>query len=166
MPGSIPLDNKPAAEACAARLAPKIKAANSEPAPETVADFVVHEAAHVFHNCKRKTVGLRATRRREWLLEIEYRKRETFADSCKAYARVLERAASTMERRELADAFAATARFTDDRVDADEVGRIVRDASAARNGWKTILERCAATPPKSALAMLRESMAARMPRET
>lgn len=130
------------------------------------ADFVVHEAAHVFHNCKRKTVGLRATRRREWLLEIEYRKRETFAYSCEAYARVLERAGSATERRALADAFAATARFTDDRVEADEVGSIVREASAARNGWKTILGRCAATPPRSALSMLRESMAASMPRGT
>jgi hypothetical protein len=33
-------------------------------------DYVVHEAAHVFHNCKRVTVGLRETRRREWLLDI------------------------------------------------------------------------------------------------
>jgi hypothetical protein len=133
---------------------------------EPFADFVVHEAAHVFHNCKRKTVGLRATRRREWLLEIEYRKRETFAYSCEAYARMLERAAgSATERRALADAFAETARFTDNRVDADEVGSIVREASAARNGWKTILARCAAAPPRSALSMLRESMAASMPRE-
>jgi hypothetical protein len=130
------------------------------------ADFLVHEAAHVFHNCKRKTVGLRATRRREWLLEIEYRKRETFAYSCEAYARVLERAASATERRALADAFAATARFSDDRVDAEEVGSIVREASAARNGWKAILSRCAAAPPRSALSMVRESMAATMTRET
>lgn len=56
------------------------------------ADFIVHEAAHTFHNCKRRTVGLRETRSKEWLLEIEYRQRETFAYSCEAYARVLERA--------------------------------------------------------------------------
>jgi hypothetical protein len=43
------------------------------------ADFVVHEAAHVFHNCERRTLGLPATRRREWLLEIAFGKRETFA---------------------------------------------------------------------------------------
>ncbi len=36
------------------------------------ADFIVHETAHVFHNCKRRTIGLRETRRREWLLEIEF----------------------------------------------------------------------------------------------
>lgn len=29
------------------------------------ADYVVHEAAHIFHNCKRATVGLPETRRRE-----------------------------------------------------------------------------------------------------
>ena len=52
------------------------------------ADFIVHEAAHTFHNCKRAIVGLRQTRRKEWLLDIEYRKRETFAYSCEAYARL------------------------------------------------------------------------------
>jgi hypothetical protein len=31
------------------------------------ADFVVHEAAHIFHNCKRRTIGLRETRTKEWL---------------------------------------------------------------------------------------------------
>jgi hypothetical protein len=29
------------------------------------ANFVVHEAAHVFHKCKRRTLGLPETRRRE-----------------------------------------------------------------------------------------------------
>jgi hypothetical protein len=46
------------------------------------ADFIVHEAAHIFHNCKRATIGLRETRTKEWLLDIEYRKRETFAYAC------------------------------------------------------------------------------------
>ena len=35
-------------------------------------DVVVHEAAHIFHNCRRERIGLRGTRRREWLLEIDY----------------------------------------------------------------------------------------------
>jgi len=37
------------------------------------ADFIVHEAAHIFHNCKRGTLGLRETRSKVWLLDIEYR---------------------------------------------------------------------------------------------
>ena len=53
------------------------------------ADVVVHEVAHIFHNCKRHKAGLRQTRRREWLLDIEFRKRETFAYACEAYACVL-----------------------------------------------------------------------------
>lgn len=40
------------------------------------ADYIVHEAAHVFHNCKRRTLGLRATKTREWLLPIAFGKRE------------------------------------------------------------------------------------------
>ncbi len=43
---------------------------------DTFEDFLVHEAAHVFHNCKRETIGLRKIRGREWLLEIDSTKRE------------------------------------------------------------------------------------------
>jgi hypothetical protein len=112
------------------------------------ADFVVHEAAHVFHNCKRRTIGLPETRRREWLLDIDYRKRETFAYACEAYARIVERAPRLAERGALGDAFARErATPTDERVDRDELVDIVRDAVAVRNGWKRILARCAPPPP-------------------
>lgn len=125
------------------------------------ADFIVHEAAHIFHNCKRATVGLRATRTKEWLLDIEYRKRETFAYSCEAYARALERARSPSERRALAAEYGSTVRISEERVDPAEVAGIVAEAAAARNGWKVILARCAPTSrPKSALQHLRESWAA------
>lgn len=115
------------------------------------ADFIVHEAAHVFHNCKRATVGLRGTRTKEWLLDIEFRKRETFAYSCEAYARVLERAASPAERRELAAHYQREARLPDKGVEADEVAANVVAAASVRNGWKVILARCAPLPrPKGA----------------
>ncbi len=106
-------------------------------------DFIVHEVAHIFHNCKRATVGLPETRKKEWLLDIEFRKRETFAYSCEAYARVLERGRNPAERRALAEQFAHTASISDDRVDAAEVADIVRAAVEVRNGWKLILARCA-----------------------
>jgi len=61
-----------------------------EDEPHPFADFIVHEVAHIFHNCKRATIGLRETGTKVWLLNIEYRKRETFAYSCEAYARVLQ----------------------------------------------------------------------------
>ena len=69
------------------------------------ADFIVHEVAHMFHNCKRATIGLRETRTKEWLLDIEYRKRETFAYACEAYARVLERGKRPAERLALAEEY-------------------------------------------------------------
>jgi len=105
-------------------------------------DFVVHEAAHIFHNCKRRTIGLPETRRKEWLLPIEYRMRETFAYSCEAYARILERSATPTQRRLLAADFASKTRITDERVDSGVVGDIVQSAAAARNGWKVILACC------------------------
>jgi hypothetical protein len=125
------------------------------------ADFIVHEAAHIFHNCKRATVGLRETRTKEWLLDIEYRKRETFAYACEAYSRLLERAKIPTERRAVAEEYGKTVRISEERVDAAEVASIVHAAAAARNGWKVILSRCAPTSrPRTALQHLRESLAA------
>ena len=109
------------------------------------ADFIVHEAAHIFHNCKRVTAGLHKTRTKEWLLNIDYRKRETFAYSCEAYARVLERAKTPADRRALAKEYGSAVRISEERVDPAEVASIVAEAAAARNGWKVLLARCA--PP-------------------
>lgn len=107
------------------------------------ADFLVHEAAHVFHNCKRRTVGLLETRRREWLLDIDFRKRETFAYACEAYSRLVEAGLSPQARLALAEEYAARAAPSDERVSVAKVVELVREAAAARNGWKRILARCA-----------------------
>ena len=109
------------------------------------ADFIVHEAAHVFHNCKRSIIGLRETRTKQWLLDIEYRMRETFAYACEAYARVFGRGKCCAERIALAEQYGCAASFLEERVDAGEVANIVREAAAAPNGWKIILTRCAPT---------------------
>ncbi|MBO0798899.1 MAG: hypothetical protein J2P31_08745 [Blastocatellia bacterium] len=110
---------------------------------EPFEDFIVHEAAHIFHDCKRDTAGLRRTRSKEWLLDIEYRKWETFAYSCEAYSRVIERGKNSFERRALAEQYARTARISEKRVDTTEVTSIVQEAAGVRNGWKHILSRCA-----------------------
>ncbi|MBI2319352.1 MAG: SWIM zinc finger family protein [Betaproteobacteria bacterium] len=68
------------------------------------ADFIVHEVAHIFYNCKRVTAGLPATRAREWLLDIEFRKRETFAYACEAYSRQARSAESKPVPAALANA--------------------------------------------------------------
>lgn len=126
------------------------------------ADFLVHEAAHIFHNCKRATLGLRATRTKEWLLDIEFRKRETFAYSCEAYCRVLQRGRAAAKRRALAGEFARVVRIADERVDPAEVASIVAEAAGARNGWKVILARCApASRPRTALQHFRASRIAK-----
>lgn len=110
------------------------------------ADFVVHEVAHIFHNCKRATLGLRQTRTREWLLDIDFHARESFAYSCEAYSRVVDGAADRRERRQRAEAFAQGHRFPEHAVDMPEVIDIVRAAAASRSGWKLILARCAHRP--------------------
>jgi hypothetical protein len=109
-----------------------------------IEDFVIHEAAHVFHNCKRRTAGLPHTRTKEWLLLLEFSKRETFAYSCEAYGWIVERSSSKAERLALAERF-ATHGFgqCDESMDPSEVADIVQEACHARNGWKVILGHCA-----------------------
>jgi len=126
------------------RFGPTTTGRSSSP-PWSFADFIVHEVAHIFHNCKRANIGLPETRAKVWLLDIEYRKREAFAYSCEAYARVLERGKSPAHRRALAEEYCRAVRISDERVDVAEVAGIVRAAAAVRNGWKVILARCAPT---------------------
>jgi hypothetical protein len=113
----------------------KVEPMESDP----FADFVVHEMAHIFHNCKRDTVGLPVTRRREWLLDIDYGKRETFAYSCEAYARIVERTRDLAGREALAREYGREVHISEVRVDRTEVADILREAAPRRNGWKVIL---------------------------
>ena len=105
-------------------------------------DYVIHEAAHIFHNCKRVTIGLPETRRREWLLDIDYAKRETFAYACEAFSRIAELGENRSDRINLLSELSAGPMPQDDRVDTTEYVDILREAVAARNGWKRIIERC------------------------
>jgi hypothetical protein len=111
------------------------------------ADFVVHEAAHVFRNCKRRTLGLPATRRREWLLEIASGKRETFACACEAYSGILELGDSVLARCRLYQELEREAPPPDELVCHQEYVDILRSAVCTRNGWTKILSACA--PPRT-----------------
>ena len=105
-------------------------------------DFVVHEAAHVFHNVKRRTIGLRESPRKEWLLPIVFQKRETFAYACEAYSRILDLGMRPQDRQMHFDQLKQSFCPPDERVDADEYYDILANAITKRNGWKLILERC------------------------
>jgi hypothetical protein len=110
------------------------------------ADFVVHEAAHVFHNCKRRTLGLPEKRgRREWLLEIDFSKREAFAYACEAYSRILGLADGPHSRRKLYQELESGPLRGNGQACVQDYLEAVRAAVAARNGWKHILYMCA--PP-------------------
>ena len=114
---------------------------------ERFADYVVHEVAHIFHNCKRETIGLPHTRRREWLLDIEFRQRETFAYACEAYGRLLELGPTPAARRDLLDELLARQVPSDARLDRAVYAEVLRRAIGARNGWKQILSGCAPSRP-------------------
>ncbi|MBI4534148.1 MAG: hypothetical protein HY711_09405 [Candidatus Melainabacteria bacterium] len=116
------------------------------------ADFVVHEAAHVFHNCKRFTVGLPETRTKEFLLNIDFHQRETFAYACEVYSRIIELADSKKERMRLLDEVHDDFIPPDDKVDLDRFYAALSAACIARNGWSKILQACA--PPKRTKQML------------
>lgn len=111
------------------------------------ADFIVHEVAHIFHNCKRATVDLPVTRRREWLLDIDFRKRELFAYACEAYSCILA-AGETREGRIDAVARHVEGELpSDETVDIDQYLGLLAEAVSSRNGWKVIFRRCSPTRP-------------------
>ena len=106
-------------------------------------DFVVHEAAHIFHNWKREYAGLPHTRTKEWLLPIDYFKRETFAWGCEVYSRIRELGRTRKDREVLLREFAAERQLVDELVDLGELVSILEEAVRARNGWGRILGWCA-----------------------
>jgi hypothetical protein len=110
------------------------------------ADFVVHEAAHIFHNCKRATVGLPETRTREWLLDLDFKQRETFACACEAYSRILALHATQRSRVAAVEELARDHMPADERLDRERYLSVLRDAASARNGWRRILSGC--SPPR------------------
>ncbi len=113
--------------------------------PDLASDFVVHEVAHVFHNCKRRTAGLPETKRKERLLDIAFHKRETFAYACEFYSWVLEHSDDVAARRHLAAEIFHSKSLSDERVDPQEVAGIVIEAAQSRVGWKVILRRCSSS---------------------
>jgi hypothetical protein len=106
------------------------------------ADFVAHEAAHVFHNTRRCTIGLAETRRKQRLLPIDYRKRETFAYACEAYSRIREMSKGPKQREALLEELKDCPPPADERVDGSEYIAILAEAVGRRNGWKAILGAC------------------------
>ena len=109
------------------------------------ADFIVHEVAHVFHNCKRAAVGLPETRRREWLLDIDFRKRELFAYACEAYSRILAVGETRQRRLDALARHADGALPSDETIEIDEYLDLLAAAVRSRNGWMCILRRCSPT---------------------
>ena len=118
------------------------------------ADFVLHETAHIFHNCKRRTAGLPERGRREWLLDIDFRMRETFAYACEAYGRILELASRPSDRRKLLSELLDGPMPNDDRVDENDYRDILGEAVPGRGGWRRILRSC--TPTRDARRAGRE----------
>ena len=105
-------------------------------------DFLVHEAAHVFHNRKRETIGLPKVRGREWLLEIDFRKREMFAYACEGFSRIIALGNTLAARRRLLTDIEKERVLPDDRVDVDDYIQTLRHAVCSSNGWKRIFESC------------------------
>lgn len=115
-------------------------------------DVFVHEAAHAFHNCKRARLGLEATRHREWLLNIAYGKRETFAYACEAYSCIVADAHSVRDRLSYLEELRRSPPPPDDRVDYAEYLQILAHAIEGRNGWRRILTACAPAPRRAIAA--------------
>ncbi|MGC4068699.1 MAG: hypothetical protein QM784_29415 [Polyangiaceae bacterium] len=106
-------------------------------------DYLVHEAAHVFHNWKREYAGMPYTRTKEWLLPVDFSMREQFAFACEVYSRIVEQAKAQQDRLALFAEYSSNPFAGDDDVHVHL--DILREAVVARNGWRRILERCKAS---------------------
>lgn len=107
------------------------------------ADYVVHEAAHVLHNCRRTTLGLPERHHCPTALDIAFHQRETFAYACEAYSRILAMAQGRDSRQAALERHKASALPPDERVDHEKYLAILDEAVCARNGWQCITNRCA-----------------------
>ncbi len=112
------------------------------------ADYVVHEAAHLLHNNKRRYVGLAERGRSEWLLDIEFRKRELFAYACEFWSRISTSAQAKKDRLALIDELAPRLSNFESEFDPEEMQDVLARAARARNGWRSIARACKATSPK------------------
>jgi hypothetical protein len=117
------------------------------------ADYVVHEMAHLFHNWKRASIGLKETRKKEFLLNISFAKREIFAFACEAYSRILELGKNPLQRRKLFERFSRESRIPTGK-EREDLLQIVRTAVETRNGWKKILAMCSVEKPQSRAACI------------
>ena len=68
-----------------------------------------------------------------------------FAYACEAYARVLEHAPRLRDRVAVVEELIQDGVVCDELTNASELENALRDAAAARNGWKRILASCAPT---------------------
>ncbi|KGC70274.1 hypothetical protein DP57_6089 [Burkholderia pseudomallei] len=107
------------------------------------ADYVVHEAAHVLHNCRRTTIGLPERRHCATPLDIAFRQRETFAYACEAYSRIVAMAQGCEARQAALERHTASGLPPDERVDHGQYLAILAEAVRSRNGWQCIRKRCA-----------------------
>jgi len=103
-------------------------------------------AINVFRICTNQLTITPHTLFKEWLLDIAYAKRETFAYACETYGRIVEQAQGTAGRRLLAQ-YARSPKPSDETVDSEELIDILTEAVEARNGWKRILARCSSSNP-------------------
>ena len=106
-------------------------------------DYLVHEVAHIFHNCRRCTIGLPETREKRCLLNIAYNKRETFAYACEAYGRILTMAKTRKARCDALAKHASGPLPGAGVMDHQEYLAILSKAVNTRNGWKYIFQACA-----------------------
>ena len=93
----------------------------------------------------RISIGLPELPKQQWLLPIEYRKREPFAYAIETYSRIRELAKKRGEGRSLIAELESRLPPPDDRVEPAEYLAILSDAIECRNGWKVILERCSSS---------------------
>ena len=105
-------------------------------------DYVVHEAAHLLHNNKRRYLGLPERGRSEWLLDIDFRKRELFAYACEFWSRISTEASDRKARLELIERLVPRLENFRGEFDPKLMRELLEAAARSRNAWRRISKQC------------------------
>lgn len=113
---------------------------------DTFTDYVVHEAAHLLHNNKRRYLALPERGRSEWLLDLDFRKRELFAYACEFWSRISASAQARKDRMALIDELSPRLENFESEFDADEMEDMLRAVARARYPWRVLARACKPAP--------------------
>jgi hypothetical protein len=105
---------------------------------QSIEDFIIHEIAHFFHNSKYECIGIKEIED-QFLLDIEYYKREIFAYSIEFYSKIKYLIQKGQNEKELLHEFE---KLDIPNEESKIIKILVKEALKKRDGWQYIYQEC------------------------